>query len=43
MGILNPSELLAPRDRIAECQAAESPLEILIGLLTLTVDLGMKT
>ncbi len=43
MGILNPGELKAPRDRIAECQAAESPLEILIGSLTLSVGLGMKT
>ncbi len=43
VGILNPSKLLAPRDRIAECQAAESSLEILIGSLTLTVGLGMKT
>ncbi len=43
MGILNPSELLAPRGRIAGRQAAESLLEILIGSLTLSVGLGMKT
>ncbi len=43
MGIRNPSELLAPRDRIAECQAMESQLKILIGSLTLSVGLGNKT
>ncbi len=43
MGILNPNELLLPRDRIGQCQAAESALEILTGSLTLSVGLGMKT
>ncbi len=43
VGLLNPNELLAPRDRIGECQAAESALKILTGSLTLSVGLGMKT